>query len=322
MIDVREPGVSTTVQDDGRFGNYHIGMPPSGAMDQFAHRVGNFLVGNEPHAATLEMTYVGGSFEFAEDAVVAVTGADMSPTLEGDPVPMWTTIEVQAGETLSFEYATEGVRAYLAVAGGIDVPQIMGSRATYTLIGMGGFDGRALEPNDRVQTGAAGDRTEYVGTSIDESRRPTYGESDSIRVVMGLCDYRLTDEGRRAFLDAEWTVSDEADRAGYRFNGPDVEPMFEEREPPFGAGTDITNVVDVGYPIGSIQLAGEPIVLMRDAVTGGGYATIGTVVSPDRYRLAQRPTHATVTFESVSPEEALEIRIEHEEALATIRESI
>ncbi|MFW5905756.1 MAG: biotin-dependent carboxyltransferase family protein, partial [archaeon] len=252
MIDVREPGVSTTVQDDGRFGNYHIGMPPSGAMDQFAHRVGNFLVGNEPHAATLEMTYVGGTFEFAEDTVIAVTGADMSPTLEDDPVPMWTTIAVQAGETLSFEYATEGVRSYLAVAGGIDVPQIMGSRATYTLIGMGGFQGRALENGDRLQTGDAGDRDEYVGTSVEESRRPTYGGSESIRVVMGLCDYRLTDEGRQEFLDAEWTVSDEADRAGYRFNGPDVEPMFEEREPPFGAGTDITNVVDVGYPIGAI----------------------------------------------------------------------
>jgi hypothetical protein len=125
---------------------------------------------------------------------------------------------------------------------------------------------------------------------------------------MGLCDYRLSDEGRQAFLDADRTVSDEADRVGHRFERPDIEPMFVDREPPFGAGTDVTNVVDLGYPIGSIQMAGQPIILLSDAVTGGGYATIGTVISPDRSRLAQIPTYENVAFESVTIEEALDAR--------------
>lgn len=322
MIEVIEPGLSTTVQDDGRFGNYHIGMPPSGAMDQFAHRVGNRLVGNEEHAATLEMTYVGGTFEFESEGVIAVTGADMSPTIDGEPIESWTAVEVPAGATLSFDYATTGARTYLAVTGGIDVPTIMGSRSTYTLIGMGGYEGRSLEEGDELVIGSQSEQAPAVGATVSEADRLEYDPEQTIRVVMGLCDYRLTDAGKEAFLDAEWKVSNEADRTGYRFDGPDVEPMFEEREPPFGAGTDITNVVDVGYPIGSIQLAGEPIVLMRDAVTGGGYATIGTVVSPDRNRLAQFPTNASVTFEPVTPEEALEIREDYDHDLDAIRSSL
>lgn len=322
MIDVQDAGLSTTVQDDGRYGYYHLGMAPSGAMDQFAHKVGNYLVGNDVEAATLEMTYVGGTFEFSEKAVVAITGADMSPTVDDEPVPLWTAIEIRAGETLSFEYAKEGVRSYLAIAGGVDVPAIMGSRSTYTLIGMGGYDGRALEGGDTIQISNEATPEDRIRNSIETSKRPVYDYADAIRVVTGLFDYRLTDEGKREFLQAEWKVSDEADRVGYRLNGPDVEPMFKEQDPPFGAGTGITNVVDAGYAIGSIQLAGEPIVLMRDAVTGGGYATIGTVVSPDRYRLSQFPTNETVTFESVTPDEAIDIRNDFEATLTEIREEL
>lgn len=321
MIEVIDPGLSTTVQDDGRFGHYHIGMPPSGSMDQFAHRVANRLVGNDPGAGTLEMTYIGGDLAFHEDAVVAVTGADMSPELAGEDVASWTAHEVEAGDTLSLNPATDGVRSYLAVAGGVDVSPIMGSRSTYTLIGMGGHEGRELEEGDHLAIGDAPAGEEYVGATVPDEHRPDYGEG-TIRVVMGLCDYRLTEEGRESFLDADWKVSDEADRVGYRFEGPDIEPMFDDRDPPFGAGTDVTNVVDLGYPVGSIQMAGQPIVLMRDAVTGGGYATIGTVISPDRDRLAQQPTHQVVNFESVAVEEALAAREERETTLEAIRTSI
>jgi len=319
MIEVEDPGLSTTVQDTGRFGHYHIGMPPAGAMDQFAHKAANYLVGNDVDAATLEMTYLGSDLTFEEDAVIAITGADVSPSIEGEDVEMWTAHEVSAGDTLSTGYASEAVRSYLAVGGGIDATPIMGSRATYTLIGMGGHEGRELEAGDRLAVGDASGAETYVGASVPEEYRPDYAGDGTIRVVMGLCDYRLTDEGRESFLDAEWQVSDEADRVGYRFEGPDIEPMFEDREPPFGAGTDVTNVVDVGYPIGSIQMAGQPIILMRDAVTGGGYATVGTVISPDRDRLAQERTHGTVTFSSVDIDEALAARKEREETLEAIR---
>lgn len=321
MIDVVEPGLSTTVQDTGRFGHYHIGMPPAGAMDQYAHRVANFLVGNDASAATLEMTYAGPTLEFDEDAIVATTGADMEPTLNGDEIPTWTAVEVAAGDVLSFEFATEGVRSYLSVAGGIDVPKIMESRSTYTLIGIGGHEGRALDEGDQLPIGSeTGDGT--AGATVDSENVPDYANNDTIRVVMGLCDYRLTDEGRDSFLGSEWKVSDESDRVGCRLTGPDVEPMFEEREQPFGAGLDTTNVVDLGYPVGSIQMAGQPIILMRDAVTGGGYATIGTVLSVDRNRLAQARTHRTITFEPIDIEEALEARSSYDEQLDSIRSAL
>lgn len=320
-IEVLDGGLSTTVQDGGRYGNYHIGMPPSGAMDEFAHAVANALVGNGEDRATLEMTYKGGEFEFGEDAVVAVTGADMSPTLDGEAIPTWEAVAVGAGETLSFEFATDGARAYLAVAGGIDVEPVMESRSTYTLIGIGGYEGRALEAGDALAVGdAGGEREPLVGTAVDGARVPSYADEDTIRVVMGLCDYRLTDAGREAFLGTEWKVSPEADRVGYRLKGPEIE--FEEREQPFGAGTDPSNVVDLGYPVGSIQVPEQPIVLMRDAVTGGGYATVGTVISPDRGLLAQRQTHKTVSFEDVSVEEALDARAERKRTLAEIRSGI
>jgi len=305
MLRIAEPGLSTTVQDTGRYGHYHIGMPPSGALDQYAHRVANFLVGNGADAATLEMTYTGPEVVFEADSLVAVCGADMDPRLDGEPVPTWTAVRVAADQTLSFEFATEGARAYLAVSGGVDTEPVMGSRATYTLIGVGGHEGRELETGDKLPTGAAG-TDGHEGNSVGVEHIPEYGAETSIRVVMGLCEYRLTEAGKEALLGTEWTVSDEADRVGYRLDADvDIQGLFVERQQPFGAGTDPTNVVDLGYPIGSIQMAGQPIVLMRDAVTGGGYATVGTVISPDRSTLAQSRSHETVTFEPVSVEEAL-----------------
>ncbi|WP_440770807.1 biotin-dependent carboxyltransferase family protein [Natronorubrum sp. DTA28] len=319
---ILDGGLVTTVQDTGRHGHYHIGMPPSGAMDQFAHKVGNWLVGNDESDATLEMTYMGADVEFEDDAVFAVTGADMEPTLEDEPVPTWTAVRAEAGDTLSLEFAMEGARTYLAVAGGVDIEPVMGSRSTYTLIGIGGHEGRSLEAGDELPIGEpSADVDDVIGNSIDEADRPDYSTNE-INVVMGLCDYRLTDEGRQRFLDADWKVSDEADRVGYRFEGPDIRDMFEEREQPFGAGTDVTNVVDLGYPVGSIQMAGQPIILMRDAVTGGGYTTVGTIVSPDRGALSQCRTHSTVDFNAVDVEEALEIRRERDELLTNIQESL
>lgn len=319
---VLDGGLVTTVQDTGRYGHYHIGMPPSGAMDQFAHRVGNWLVGNDESDATLEMTYMGADIEFEEDGVFAITGADMDPTLGGEPVPTWTAVRAEAGDTLSFEFAMEGTYAYLAVAGGIDIEPVMGSRSTYTLIGIGGHEGRPLETGDELPIGKPSANVDtMIGTSIGEANRPD-DSTNEINVVMGLCDYRLTDEGKERFIDAEWKVSDEADRVGYRFEGPDITNMFEKREQPFGAGPDVTNVVDLGYPVGSIQMAGQPIVLMRDAVTGGGYTTVGTIVSPDRDVLAQCRTHNTVDFNAIGIEDALDIRRERDDRLENIRTSL
>ncbi|HEX5699821.1 MAG TPA: biotin-dependent carboxyltransferase family protein, partial [Rubrobacter sp.] len=157
-IRVKSPGLLTTVQDTGRLGEYAIGMPPSGAMDVFSYQVGNYLVGNEEGAAGLEITYFGPGLEFTEDAVVAVTGAQMPPKINGEEAPIWETLAVESGDVLTFDYLQNGARAYLAVAGGIDVPLFMHSRSTYTLIGLGGHEGRALAEGDELALGEAGDR--------------------------------------------------------------------------------------------------------------------------------------------------------------------
>ncbi|WP_408957792.1 biotin-dependent carboxyltransferase family protein [Natrinema sp. 74] len=321
MIDIEEGGIATTVQDLGRSGHYHIGMPPSGAMDRYAHTVANYLVGNDADAATVEMTYQGVTATFQEDAVIAITGADMSPSVNGDPIGTWETVAIDAGDELELSFATEGARAYLAVAGGIDVPDVMGSGSTYTLVGIGGHEGRALEAGDELAIGDSTDGgDELVGTRLDDEYVPEYAAEETVRVVLGLTDYRLTEEARETLCEAEWTVSSEADRVGYRLEGPDLE--FEEREQPFGAGTGPSNVVDLGYPIGSIQVPNQPIVLMQDAVTGGGYATVGTVISVDRGLLAQRQTHDSVYFEAVDVDDAITARTERNDRLEAIRAEI
>ena len=321
-IRVRQPGLLTTVQDAGRFGEYAIGMPPSGAMDMFSYQVGNYLVGNEDDAAGLEMTYLGPELEFSENAVIAITGAEMPPKINGEEAPTWEVIAVEAGDVLSFDYLVSGARSYLAVAGGIDVTIFMHSRSTYTLIGLGGLEGRALREGDELVVGEVGDRSDRVGMAVDEDYVPAYSKETELRVIIGLASYRLTEESMEEFLNTTWTVTPDADRVGYRYKGGELK--FVEREQPAGAGADPANVVDFGYPIGSIQVPGgvEPIVLMNDAVTGGGYATIGTVISADRDRLAQTKTNDKTRFRSVDLEEALEAREERRQQMMQIQQAL
>ena len=321
-IRVKSPGLLTTVQDSGRFGEYDIGMPPSGAMDVFSYGVGNYLVGNEDGAAGLEITYFGPELEFTEDAVIAVTGAEMPPKINGEEAPTWETLQVREGDVLSFDYLKNGARSYLAVAGGVDVPVFMHSRSTYTLIGLGGHEGRALKEGDELQIGNARNGEARIGKRVGDDHILRYTKGTELRVIIGLASYRLTEESMREFLNVEWTVTPDADRVGYRYRGGEL--GFVEREQPAGAGSDPANVVDFGYPIGSIQVPGgvEPIVLMNDAVTGGGYATIGTVISADRDRLAQSKTNDKTRFRSIELEEALEAREDRRKRLAEIRQAL
>ena len=322
-IRVRQPGLLSTVQDTGRFGEYAIGMPPSGAMDVFSYEVGNYLVGNEEGAAGLEITYFGPELEFTEAAVIALTGAQMPPKINGEEVPMWEALEVAEGDVLSFDYLRNGARSYLAVAGGIDVPVFMHSRSTYTLIGLGGHEGRALQEGDELEVGEAPRNAEgQVGKRVDDDHIPTYSSETELRVIIGLASYRITEESMEEFLSTTWTVTPDADRVGYRYKGGELK--FVEREQPAGAGSDPANVVDFGYPIGSIQVPGgvEPIVLMNDAVTGGGYATIGTVISADRDRLAQTKTNDKTRFRSVGLDEALEARKQRRQQMEEINGSL
>lgn len=322
MIKVLKPGLQTTVQDKGRVGYYETGMPPSGAVDQFSYAVANLLTGNQKGAATLEITYMGPHLEFQEPATIALTGGNIPPKINGEPVSMWETLTVNAGDQLSFDFVKEGARSYLAVTGGIQVPEVMGSKSTYTLCGIGGFDGRALQKDDSLLIGNEDEYKIEKGATVPEKYIPVFSKKHEIRVIIGLCDYRLTEDSKKQFFDLEWTVTPEANRVGYRLKGERLN--FVPREQPFGAGSNPSNVVDLGYPIGSIQIPDgvEPIALLNDAVTGGGYATIATIISTDLNRIAQAKTNEKIQFISVSLEEALQARQDTKQQLEEIERLI
>jgi biotin-dependent carboxylase-like uncharacterized protein len=323
-IEVLDGGLLTTVQDGGRHGLYNTGIPPSGAMDDFSYRAANLLVGNEEDAPALEATYLGPRLRFGEDRTVAVTGAEMPPKVDGTPRPTWQAFDVKAGETLEFDHLREGARSYIAVAGGIDVPEVLGSRSTYARVALGGFEGRRLQAGDELPVGEPSPAAKTrVGAEVSERARPRFAKENDVRIILGLYDHRLTDESLQCFLDAEWTVTTDADRVGYRYRGIELEFVPRE-EVPFGVGSSPWNTCSLNYPFGVIQLPGgvEPIVLMRDGVSGGNYASVGTVISADLDRIAQTKTHDKTRFCSVSLDEALGARAERRRRLDNIRSEL
>ncbi|MGH7085661.1 MAG: biotin-dependent carboxyltransferase family protein, partial [Acetobacteraceae bacterium] len=304
-IEVIKPGLSTSVQDLGRPGYYHLGIPESGGMDRYALRAANLLVGNREEDAVLEATFQGPELRFAEPALLAVTGADLEPRVAGKPEANWTSFVVRKGEALTFAFLKRGARAYIAVAGGIDVPLVLGSRSTYALGALGGLEGRPLRAADVLEVGQPTAKAR-PGRSVPTALRPGLFATTELRVLPGLYDFRVTKRALDGFFADHWRVATEADRIGYRFRGG--RPMeFVPRTQPFGAGSDPSNIVDSCYPYGSIQIPGgsEPIVLHRDAVSGGGYFMIGTVISADMDRIGQMQPHAEARFVAVDMQVAL-----------------
>jgi len=321
-IKVINPGLSTTVQDLGRPGYYHLGIPLSGAMDRFALVAANLLVGNDEGDAALEAVFMGPEIRFGADATVAVAGGELPPKVDGVEQPGWTAFKVKAGQVLSFGFLKGGARAYIAVAGGIDVPVVLGSRSTYPLGALGGHEGRALKVGDKLAVGTPR-RAAKEGASVDAALRRGPGASPVLRVLPGLYWHRITEAAGKRFFDETWKVAPEADRIGYRFRGGT--PLeFVPREPPFGAGSDPSNIVDSCYPYGSIQVPGgtEPIVLHRDAVSGGGYFMIGTVISADMDLVGQLQPHQATQFAPVDMNEALAARHERETRLKRIAQAL
>lgn len=321
-IKIVAPGLATTVQDLGRPGYYSIGIPLSGGMDRFALRAANLLVGNEEHAAVLEAVFMGPEIEFARDAVVAVTGAELPPKVNGSARGLWQSFPVKRGDVLSFDYLKKGARAYIGISGGVDVPVVLGSRSTYALGALGGHEGRKLQAGDTLPLGESG-KNPAPGKSIPPHLRRSAGASVELRAMPGLYWHRITDVSGQNFFEDTWKVAPEADRIGYRFRGG--RPLeFVPRDPPFGAGSDPSNIVDACYPYGSIQVPGgtEPIVLHRDAVSGGGYCMIGTVISADMDFIGQLQPHTSVRFIRVDMKAALSARRDREEMLKKLRASL
>jgi len=321
-IKVLHHGLATTIQDLGRPGYFHLGIPVGGAMDRYAMRAANLLVGNDEGAAGLEAVFIGPKLEFTQDALVAVTGADMPTKVDGEERPGWTAFKVKAGQTLTFDFLKSGARICIAVSGGIDVPEALGSRSTYPIGALGGYKGRALQPGDELPVGKAG-RATSEGKSVQSELRRMPGKPAEFRVLPGLYWHRITEASQEAFFADEWKVANEADRMGYRFKGG-RKLEFVEREPPFGAGSDPSNIVDSCYPYGSIQVPSgtEPIILHRDAVSGGGYFMVGTVISADMDLIGQLQPHTPTRFVKVTMEDALAARAEQAQLLERLRTAL
>jgi biotin-dependent carboxylase-like uncharacterized protein len=319
-ISVVKAGLATSVQDLGRPGYYHLGIPLSGAMDRYALRAANLLVGNEEGDAGLEAVFMGPELRFSRDAMVAVTGAELPPKVDGDPRPTWSAFRVKAGQTLSFGIIQKGARGYIAVSGGIDVPPVLGSRSTYALCTLGGFNGRPLQAGDEVALGAPRQAVEE-GRTFPETLRRAPSAATELRVLPGLYWHQITAQSGRHFFADTWKVAPEADRIGYRFRGGRT-LEFVPRKQPFGAGSDPSNIVDSCYPYGSIQVPSgtEPIVLHRDAVSGGGYFMLGTVISADMDVIGQLQPHAQTRFVEVDMRQALIARQDRKRMLARLRD--
>jgi urea carboxylase len=319
-LEIVKPGLATSVQDLGRPGYFHLGIPEGGAMDRYALRAANLLVGNDEGAACLEAVFMGPEIRIGADCTLAVTGAEMPIKLDGEEVPGWTGFAAKAGQVLSFGFLKKGARIYIAVSGGIDTPPALGSRSTYPIGALGGVEGRAVQPGDVIPIGAQETAKSGVSVPVELRRQP---EEAELRVLPGLYWDRLTEAAKAAFFEDTWTVAAEADRMGYRFKGG--RPMeFVEREQPFGAGSDPSNIVDGCYSYGSVQVPGgtEPIVLHRDAVSGGGYFTLGAVISADMDLIGQMQPNTKVRFVQVDMEEALAARTEQAELLTRLRAAL
>lgn len=317
-VKVISPGLATSVQDLGRPGYYHLGIPEGGGMDRFSSRMANLLVGNDPSAAFLEATFMGPELEFTKPAVVAITGGELPPKVNGEERPTWESFAVKAGDRLSFGYLKSGARAYIAISGGIDVPVVLGSRSTYALGALGGFEGRVLKAGDELPIGSA---TGTPGRSLPSSLRGLGAMPAELRMLPGIYWHRITEAAGKRFFEDTWKVAPEADRIGYRFKGGT--PLeFMPREQPFGAGSDPSNIVDACYPYGSVQVPSgtEPIVLHRDAVSGGGYMMLGVVISADMDRIAQMQPHTPARFVPVTLDEALAARADRRAAIVKAEE--
>jgi urea carboxylase len=306
-LDVIEGGIQTTVQDyPGRQGMLAQGFFPAGAMDSFALRAANLLVGNDASAAGLEVTLGGFAARFGADATIAVCGAEAQVTVDGEDVPLWESRRVSAGSELRIGIAPgPGFRLYVAVAGGIDVPPLFGSRSTYTMGALGGFEGRALAAGDALPLGA-GDGA--APRRFKPSARPAYAREWEISVMRGpqaAPDY-LTEGDMETFFGRTWSVDRNSNRTGIRLESH----RFDwARETGGIAGGHPSNILDNSYPVGAVNVNGDlPVILGPDGPTAGGFIVAVTVVRGDLWKVGQlRPVGDRIRFRDVSLEEALEL---------------
>jgi antagonist of KipI len=301
-------GLHTTVQDVGRWGFQADGVPVAGAMDLFAHRVANALVGNEPSAATLEVTLTGPELRFEDERTIAVTGGGFDLLIDGSPIVADGPAAVKAGSVLRFGERRNGARAYLAIAGGVAVPIVLGSRSTHVPSRTGGLQGRALAAGDIVPLGPAS-----VVRAVERDRRDLWSfdrdrPGGRLRVLPGPQQDRFGDQAVAALQSAAYTVLPESNRMGFRLSGPPL------------ALISTADIISEPAPIGALQVPAsrQPILLMADRQTAGGYAKLATVITADIGIAAQLAPGDEVRFTVCTPAEALSALIAQERAILAV----
>ena len=292
-IIIENPGLLTTVQDEGRFGYGQFGVTPSGPMDAESFQIANLLVGNAPGESALEATFLGPTFRVTEDTVMAVTGADMSPTLNGAPIAMHQAVAVPAGSVVQLQSAKNGSRTYIAFCGGFDIPPVMGSRATSIQNHIGGFQGRKLAKGDALALRPAANIPQNLSRR-SASHQIRRRQENIIRVLLGPQEDCFTAEGLATFLETSYTVSREFDRMGCRLEGQPIQHKADG------------NIISDGIANGAIQVptTGQPIIMLAERQSTGGYTKIATVISVDLPVIGQCCPGDRIRFQAVSLEEA------------------
>lgn len=312
VIKVIKPGMYTTIQDLGRYNYQRSGMSVSGAMDLFSLRVANILVGNRDDEACIEATLMGPELKFECDALIAVTGGNLNPKINGVKIDMWSAVRVSGEDVLSFGPVKEGCRAYIAVAGGFDVPVVMGSKSTYVKGKIGGFEGRILKAGDSIKISGPNAQLPQGGVKLPEDLIHEFKSDTVVRVVLGPQDDYFTEKGINTFLTSKYKVTNEADRMGYRLSGEKIEHK---------GGADI---ISDGITMGSVQVPGhgEPIIMMADRQTTGGYTKIATVITPDINLVGQLKPGDSVSFKSIDIKEAQKAYVDYIKSIEDIRKYV
>lgn len=309
-FEVIRPGLLTTVQDCGRIGYQQYGVSTSGAMDRTALRVANLLLGNEEGFAGLEATAEGPTLRALLALAVAIVGADMQPLVDGKPVECGAAIGLRSGQLLELQRARRGLRAYLAIVGGIDVPVMLGSRSTCLPATFGGVQGRALREGDRLSIGPVGRQTMALsGYRLPSGWLEPLGTVMAVRVVLGPQEDRFTPEGIRTFLSGSYRLTPQMDRVGVRLHGPPIAHR---------SGADI---ISDATPLGAVQVPpdGQPMILLADRQTTGGYTKLAVVVQEDIFRLGQATPGQIVRFRQISVPEACAAMQAYERRLDALR---
>ena len=311
MVQVIKKGLETSVQDyPGRIGTLNLGFPPSGPMDSWSFRLANVLVDNEPGTAALECQFMGPTLKFNSDRIIAITGADMSPKINGTPVPLWESLEVKKDQILEMAFATVGARSYIAFSGGINTTPWLGSRSTFHKAGVGGIDGKAIQDGQIIPLNKS---KPVKGRKIKNSSMPVMPTNKKwlVEVVKGPNDDWVDEKGHKMFLNSDWKLQSKSDRTGYRLEGPKW--SFTEKATNKGLehGTFPSNIIDQGYPVGAINLAGQtPIILVNDGPSMGGFIVPYTVPSASFWKLGQAKPGDSFNFVEISVEKAQTLRTE------------